>query len=140
MYSGAFNNFNHLAGSKTGTYSFTQSFGTVQANGRFGPKCNLTMSYSLLSTLSKNRTGLGRGWSFRLGSYSKDSKLLTLNSGATYKVLHESDYIPWKLSRKLKNIKVKEKDSVIYIYHKNGDMEIMEYDSKVQPSIWLMAP
>ena len=134
MYSAAFNNFENLVGSadpKTGTYSFRHTFGTVQANGLFGPKCNLTMSYSLLSTMgSHNTTGLGKGWSFRIGSYGRTSNLLSVCSGSTYVVLSANDSKPWKLSQKLHSMKVTQENAgnEIHVCHKNGDTEIMQVD------------
>ena len=134
LYSGAFNNYEQLAGSpdaKTGTYSFQHVFDTVQADGIFGPKCNLTMSYGALSTMNhQNATGLGRGWFFKLGSYSDKSRTLTLNTGASYKVREKNSSKPWTLSTKLQAMRVvmENNGEEIRIYHKNGDTEIMEVD------------
>ncbi len=133
MFSSAFNNMFNLSGSadpQTGTFSFAHSFGKVQANTGLGPHCSLIMSFSGLSTFSGNTTGLGSGWSFRLARYNRASKLLTLNTGETFNVLQVNHNAPWELSHKLKDILVKQKKekdkNLIYIYHKNGDIEILQ--------------
>lgn len=135
MFSAAFNNAECLEGAadqKTGSYSFRHIFGTVQANGKFGPKCNLTMSFGFLSTMAgKNSTGLGNGWSFKLGGYS--NKTLTLNTGESHQVLQEYYHDKaWKLSHKLKGLEVVRTgtDEPIQIKHKNGDLEVMEVHSQ----------
>ncbi len=129
MFSSAFNNAYHLSGSadpQTGQFSFVHSFGKVQANAGLGPQCDLTMSFGGLSTLSGNSTGLGSGWSFKLARYNRSGKLLTLNTGETYNVLNPNSTMPWVLSHKLKDIQVKQEQDKIYIYHKNGDIEILK--------------
>ena len=138
MFSAAFNNAECLEGSadpKTGSYSFRHVFGTVQANGKFGPKCNLTMSFGFLSTTT-SPTGLGKGWNFKLGSYSKQSGMLVLNTGESHQVLkaYHTNSWPWELSHKLKSLEVvrHKTDSgneEIHIRHKNGDLEVMDVDS-----------
>lgn len=129
MFSTALNNAYNLSGKadpQTGLYSFTHSFGKVQGDAGIGPQCDLTMSFSSLSTISGNSTGLGSGWSFRLARYNKGGKMLTLNSGESYNVLFSGHYTPWELSHKVKDILVKEEDGKIYICHKNGDTEILQ--------------
>jgi YD repeat-containing protein len=143
MFSAAFNNAECLEGSadpKTGSYSFRHTFGTVQSDGKFGPKCNLTMSFGFLSTMdTTNPTGLGNGWSFKLGSYSSKSDTITLNSGESHQVLYDSNTKPWKLSHKLKGLEVRRHregaDDQIHVHHKNGDLEIMDVNSHSKDAV-----
>lgn len=145
MFSTAFNNAEHLEGSadqKTGSYSFRHRFATVQSNGIFGPKCNLSMTFETLSTMNDtNPTGLGTGWSFKLGHYSHDSKQLTLNTGESYEVLRDYNTKSWELSHKLKDLRVwrrqngKANAEEIHICNKNGDLEIMKVDPKTKDAV-----
>ena len=137
MYSSAFNNIQHLSGMadpQTGLYSFSYVFGSLISDAGFGPQCDLTVSFNALSALRvangspNNVTGLGSGWSFRLSSYSKNSQSITLTSGETYNVLFASHNGPWELSHKVKDIRVEQKEAEIFVYHKNGAMEVLSID------------
>ena len=146
MFSQAFNNSTSLSGEpdpQTGTFSFKQSFGSIKGDAGFGPECDLTMSFSCLSTTeTDNTTGLGRGFSFNLGSYAgtpeANNESITLNSGETYQVIHSGTGQPWSSSHKLKDMIVETvNDQEINIKHKNGDIEILKTTDENTESFYL---
>ena len=148
MFSQAFNNSSSLSGdpdSQTGTFSFKQPFGSIRSDSGFGPKFDFSMSYGPLSALEPNNTtGLGRGFSFTLGSCtlaSDSNQTIMLNSGESYQVLQGGEGVgPWKLSHKLKDIEIKQISSdEINIMHKSGDIEILKSNASSSSSMFYLA-
>ena len=133
MFSQAFNNEVYMSGKpdpQTGTFPYVHKFGLLRADSGLGPEMELLMSFNVLDTGSQlNTTGLGSGFSFRLGGYNRDKAVLTLSNGKSYEVFW-GGMGEWSLSHKLKDISVEMvSQSEIHVKHKNGDLEVLVCDN-----------
>nr|ULG18441.1 hypothetical protein Man4p_00124 [Serratia proteamaculans] len=135
LYSNAFNFGSYLSTGvdpRTGQYSASLGLTTLSSFNVEGSSYPITLSFSIFNNLNN---GFGSGWSLSSTRYDLQDRLLTKNSGESFK---SEMFVAGRevvlRDRKLNNFRlVSQSNTLFYVYNKNGTVETLQRVSLSSP-------
>lgn len=128
LYSNAFNFGSYLSTGvdpRTGQYSASLDLISLTSHNIEGPSYPITLSFSIFNGLN---SGFGTGWSLSATRYNLQSRVLTKQSGESFKseaVVAGREVV--LRDGKLKNFRfVSQNSNLFYVYNKDGTVETLQ--------------
>lgn len=108
---------------RTGQYTLAISFPALQSHDLNGPEFPLVLNYNPLNTQD---SGYGLGWDLKLSQYTPGTRILSLNTGETFKVTG-SGIQPAIKEKKLDSFRFYDDGNGNYrVAHKSGLLEFLQ--------------
>lgn len=124
MYSNAYNSLSFISAGvdpRTGTYSCNLSLSSLLANTLSGPSLPLSLGFN---GLNNRNVGLGAGWSIPLSRYNRNTRQLSLSTGATH-IANTATGQFVIADKKVQDFKTSRVDDELIIEHKSGVVEVL---------------
>ncbi|MBC3952732.1 RHS repeat protein [Pseudomonas folii] len=128
MYSNAYNSLSFISAGvdpRTGTYSCNLSLSSVLANALSGPSLPLSLVFN---GLNNSNVGLGAGWSIPLSRYNRNTRQLSLSTGATH-IANTAAGQFVIADKKVQDLKTSRVNDELIIEHKSGVVEVLSNPS-----------
>lgn len=124
MYSNAYNFLSFISAgvdARTGTYSCNLSLSNLLANTLSGPSIPLSLGFN---GLNNSPVGFGTGWSIPLSRYNRNTRQLSLSTGATH-IANTAPGLFVIADKKVQDLKTSRVGDELIIEHKSGIVEVL---------------